>query len=55
MYRRTSGNDCTYLKNMTSEYLQHYCQVMDERDESKGMNNLYSPVQMLTAGQKKGR
>ncbi len=43
----TSGTN-----ELLKDYLDRYTMVMDERDESKGMNNVVGVVNALSAGRK---
>lgn len=52
--RRQAGRDSFGTEQLLKTYLDRYSRVMDERDESKGMNNFNSSVQALLAGKGKG-
>lgn len=52
--RRQAGRDSFGTEQLLKDYMGQYAKVMDERTESKGMNNFYSTVDTLLAGRVKG-
>ncbi len=54
MSRRECERDSFGTEQLLKDYLDRYSAVMDERNESKGMNNFNDIVQTLLAGRTKG-
>ena len=52
--RRKAGRDSFGMEQLLKDYLGRYGKVMDERDESKGMNNFKGTVDKLLAGKNIG-
>ena len=49
-----AGKDAFGTEQLMKDYLSQYSHVMDERDETKGMNNLCGMIETLLPGKLKG-
>ncbi len=52
--RKDDGEETAHLDSLSESMLEEYGQVMDERDESKGLNNYSTAVTTLAAGHENG-
>lgn len=52
--RREAGRDSFGTEQLLKDYMDRYSGVMDQRDESKGMNNFSDTVHTLLAGRSRG-
>ena len=55
LLRRLAGKDTCGTGQLMKDYLDQYSRVMDERIESKGMNNFNATVETLLAGKMKSK
>ena len=52
--RKENGEKTAHLNSLSERMLEEYGKVVDERDESKGLNNYSAPITALAAGHENG-
>lgn len=53
--RRESGRDSFGTEQLLKDYLDRYSRVVDERSDSKGMNNFKQTMDIVLAGKTLGK